>query len=273
MVSFVNFYISSKDNAKIKYVKKLTSNARFRKSEKKFVIEGIRLAYDAFLNNVVIKEVYYTESVKNKFSDKLRSIIDHAEHAYKISDNILPFVSCTQNPQGIVCVCEKLDKHFDLNKIISVRRFIILENIQDPANVGAILRTADALGINFIFMSSNCCDIYNSKVLRASMGAIFRVNISFFDDFSDVATKLKSNNVKILAAILDKSAKLINKVNFKDIKSIAIAIGNEGNGLLKQSIALCDECVTIPMCGNAESLNAAMAAGILMWEMMRETRK
>lgn len=269
----MSIYISSKDNTKIKYVKKLISNANFRKSEKKFVVEGVRLSYDAFLNDIIIKEVYYNESAENKFSDKLKSIINCAEYVYKIADNILPAISCTQNPQGIVCVCEKLDKHFNLNKIINVRRFIILENIQDPANLGAILRTADALGINFIFMSNDCCDIYNSKVLRASMGAIFRLNISFFDDFYEIVRNLKYNNIKIFAAVPDKFAKFITNVNFNEMKAVAIAIGNEGNGLLKQSIALCDECVTIPMSENAESLNASMAAGILMWEMMRKTRK
>ena len=104
---------------------------------------------------------------------------------------------------------------------MNMGKFIILENIQDPTNLGTILRTAEALGINFVIMSKDCCDIYNSKTLRGSMGAVFRV------------------------------------------------IGNEGNGLSKEIINLCNDKVTIPMLGRAESLNAAMAAGILMWEMMR----
>lgn len=270
----MSFDILSKDNAKIKYVKKLLSNGSFRKKEKYFIVEGFRLCYDAFLSNVLINEVFYTESAVAKFSDKLKCIIDSSKNAYEVSEEVLKSISDTKTPQGIVCVCEKLDKHFSLNTIMNMGKFIILENIQDPANLGTILRTAEALGINFVIMSNDCCDIYNTKVLRGSMGAVFRVNVIFSDKISDVIRLLqRNNNVKIYAAVPDKSAAIITDIRLNEENSVGIAIGNEGNGLSMEIINCCDAKVTIPMLGRAESLNAAMAAGILMWEMMRNSRE
>jgi TrmH family RNA methyltransferase len=269
VVNFLNFDILSKDNAKVKYAKKLICNGSFRKKEKCFAIEGFRLCYDAFLSDVLINEVFYTENAVAKSYDKLKCIINSAQNAHKVSEEVLKSISDTKTPQGIVCVCQKLDKHFSLNTIMNMGKFIILENIQDPTNLGTILRTAEALGINFVIMSKDCCDIYNSKTLRGSMGAVFRVNVIFSDDVSGNIKFLQNNDVKIYAAVPDKSAKLITKARLNKEVSIGIAIGNEGNGLSKEIINLCNDKVTIPMLGRAESLNAAMAAGILMWEMMR----
>lgn len=265
----MNFDILSKDNPKIKYVKKLICNGNFRKKEKYFAIEGFRLCYDAFLSNMLINEVFYTDGAAAKFYDKLKCIIDSAKNAYKVSEEILKSISDTKTPQGIVCVCQKLDKHFSLNTILNIGKFIILEKIQDPANLGAILRTAEALGINFVIMSKDCCDIYNSKTLRGSMGAVFRVNIIFSEDIIETIKSLQNNNVKVYAAVPNRSANLITKIQINKENSTGIAIGNEGNGLSKEIINICNNKVTIPMLGRAESLNAAMAAGILMWEMMR----
>lgn len=261
----------SKDNKKIKYVKKLVCNGNFLKKEKNFVVEGFRLCKDAYLNNVIIKELYYTDDAIKKFSDKLEEIINYAKNSYKISEDILKSISATKTPQGILCVCEKLDKHFSMNTINNVGKFILLENIQDPANMGTILRTSEALGINFVVLSSGCCDIYNAKVLRASMGAIFRVNVLFCDDICKVIKDLQGKNIKTYATVPDSSAKSILDVDLKE--NAAVVIGNEGNGLSQSVIEVCDEKITIPMLSCAESLNAAMAAGIFMWEMMRGSRE
>ena len=273
MVNFLRLDITSKENAKIKYIKRLISDASFRKKEKYFVIEGFRLCYDAFLSRVLIDEIYYTDNAVDKFTEGLEDIIGYSKRAYRVSESVLKNMSDTKTPQGVVCVCEKLDKQFSLNTINSVRKFIILENIQDPANLGTILRTAEALGINFVVMSGECCDVYNSKVLRGSMGAVFRVNILFSDNLCDVIKKLQDNKVKVYAAVPDASATLVTDVNWEDFSAVAIAIGNEGNGLTREVIDVCNAAVTIPMHGRAESLNAAMAAGILMWEMMRGARE
>lgn len=259
--------ITSKDNTKIKYVKKLRSIGNFRKKENKFIIEGIRLCYDAFLSSIHIVETYYTDYAIVKYREKANEVINHSERSYKVSDDILKSISDTKNPQGIVCICKELDKLSNLDKINNVGRFIILENIQDPSNLGTILRTAEALGIDAVIMSNDCCDIYNPKVLRGSMGAIFRMKIYFSDDICNSIKALKSKNIYTYAAVVDKSANSILEKDFK--VPVAIVIGNEGNGLKKDTINACESTVTIPMLGKAESLNAAMATGIMMWEMMR----
>lgn len=267
------FDVLSKNNTKIKYVKKLISNDKFGKKENYFVVEGFRLCYDAFLSKILIKEIYYTEVALKKFSDKLKNIIDYSEKSYKVTGDVMNFISDTKTPQGIVCLCEKLDKHFSLNTINNMGKFIILENIQDPGNLGTILRTAEALGVSFVIMSKNCCDIYNAKVLRGSMGAVFRVNIIFSESLCNIIKNLQKNSVKIYAAVPDCDENLVTNVPFNEFCSVGIAIGNEGNGLTPDIINLCDAKITIPMLGRAESLNVAMAAGILMWEMMRNSRE
>ncbi len=259
--------ITSKDNVKVKYVKKLASNASFRKKENRFIIEGIRLCYDAFLSSVDIAETYYTDYSLVKHQEKIRKIINYSKKSYKVSEDILKNISDTKNPQGIVCICKELDKLSNLDKINSVGRFIILENIQDPSNLGTILRTAEAIGINAVIMSNDCCDIYNPKVLRGSMGSIFRLKIYCSDNICNTIKTLKFKNILTYAAVADGSADSIVNKDFK--VPTAIVIGNEGNGLTQNVINACDEAVTIPMPGKAESLNAAMAAGIMMWEMMR----
>lgn len=268
---FLNFEITSKDNAKIKYVKKLISSKSFRDEEGRFVVEGLRLCYDAFLSEVPIKEVYYTAAICERFPEKVREIIEASERSYKVSEEILRGLSDTKTPQGLVCVCAKLDKQLSVNTINSAGKFIILENIQDPANLGTMLRTAEALGLDFVVMSSSCCDIYNAKVLRASMGAVFRVRVLFSEDICAAVKSLQARGARVYAAVPESSAVPVTKVNLG--KFSAVAVGNEGNGLSSELLAACDEKITIPMQGRAESLNAAMAAGILMWEMMRDSRE
>lgn len=266
----MNFDISSKDNARIKYIKKLISNKSFRDEERRFVVEGLRLCLDAFVSAASIKEVYYTDAICKKFPEKVKELVDSSERVYKVSDEILKSISETRTPQGIVCICEKLDKHFDVNTINITGKFVILEDIQDPANLGTILRTAEALGLDFVVMSRNCCDMYNAKVLRASMGAVFRVRVRSSENLCEDIKVLRTRGAKVYAAVPENSAPPVTSVDWSSFS--AVAIGNEGNGLSSELVALCDKKVTIPMLGRAESLNAGMAAGILMWEMMRNSR-
>lgn len=266
----MSFDIVSKENAKIKYVKKLAFNDNFRKRERYFTAEGLRLCYDAFLSGVSIDEIYYTDEAAKKFSEKIDELISYAKRAYCVPGEILKEISDTKTPQGIVCLCEKLDKQFSLNTISSENKIIALEDIQDPGNLGTILRTAEALGMNFIVMSKGCCDFYNPKVLRGSMGAAFRVKTFFADEICNAIECLKKVDFKVLGAVPDKSASLITDVNLSG--RIVIVVGNEGNGLTQGVLDVCSQKVTIPMLGRVESLNAAMAAGILMWEIMREVR-
>ena len=184
-----------------------------------------------------------------------------------ISTEIASKLSNTEHPQGIFCVCDMLDKYKALAKIENTGKFLILENISDPSNIGAIARTAEALGIDGMIISEGCCDIYNPKALRASMGALFRMPIMICPDIIKKVIELNKLGILTLAAVPSDKAQLITSLDLKS--GCAVAIGNEGNGLTEEMKEACQKQVTIPMRGRAESLNAAMAAGIIMWEMMR----
>ena len=148
-----------------------------------------------------------------------------------------------------------------------IGKFIALENIQDPSNMGTILRTAEAIGVNGVIISQNSCDIYNPKSLRGSMGAVFRIPVLVVENMSEEIIKLNDEGFTTYAAVPDKNAININKTSFKDAS--VIVLGNEGNGLAKETMSSCMYLITIPMLGRAESLNVATAASIMMWEMVR----
>lgn len=142
----------------------------------------------------------------------------------------------------------------------------MLDNVQDPSNVGAIVRTAEALGIDGI-ITYNCCDLYNPKLLRASMGSVLRLGIEDTNNLEEKIITLKNEGYKVYASVPNNDAKNITDVCFSD-KTVCV-IGNEANGVEENIKAVSTELITIPMLGRAESLNAGAAASIIMWEMLR----
>ncbi len=260
--------ITSRDNASVKRAKKLSSSPKEREKHGLFFIEGLRISLDALKSGVDIEEVFYTQKALDKWKDSVEMLVSDCRKSYLINDSIASFISDTQTPQGIFCVCKMLDKPLDLDKIGNKRFIIGLENIQDPSNMGTIIRTAEALAINTIILSKNCCDIYSPKVLRGSMGGVFRTSFVYVDSFKDAICRLNALGVNTYASVIDKDAKLITDLSFANGNKMVI-IGNEGNGISKETISCCKERITIPMPGRAESLNASIAASIIMWEMVR----
>lgn len=258
--------INSKDNQTVKDTAKLKLSSKARKEQRKFFIEGARLCEDAVISNVAIKSLFYTNEAKEKFSDIIKKIAEKAENIYLVSDEVATKMSDTVHTQGIFCVCDMPETDLFFENPGS-GRFVALEDIQDPSNMGTILRTAEALGFNGVIVSAGCCDVYNSKVIRGSMGAIFRLPVYVAENFPEQIRKLRSGGLRPLAAVPDSDASKITAIRF--FKGVVMCIGNEGNGLTEETIAACGERVTIPMTGTAESLNAAIAASILMWEMVR----
>lgn len=259
--------ITSKDNLIIKQAVKLKSNAKDRREENKFFIEGFRLCLDAIESDIKIVQFFYTDSAFSKHEDIVKEISAKSKDVYLISEDIAQKLSDTVNPQGFFGVCEMPNNTVDLNNTMS-KQYIALENIQDPSNMGTILRTAEAFGISGMILSSDCCDIFNAKVIRGSMGAVFRLPITVVNDFPTEILNLRKAGLRPMAAVPDQSASKITGVRF--FKGVVMCIGNEGNGLTKETIKACGERVTIPMDGQAESLNAATSASILMWEMIRK---
>ena len=176
-------------------------------------------------------------------------------------------LSETKNTQGIFAVCRMERDTHALSALPGKGRLLAVENMQDPANLGAVLRTAEALGIAGVLLVGECCDIYSPKVLRASMGAVFRLPFYEAEDITVALAALHALGYTAYAAVPDAAARPIHTCCFTE--GSAVFIGNEGNGLTEAARLGCDVPVTIPMQGRAESLNAAAAASIVMWELCR----
>lgn len=259
--------ISSKENVQIKHAVKLMSNKKYRQEKGLFIVEGLRLCTDAILSGLHPKQVFLTES---QLQNKIESILSEAEEGYLITENLAEKISDTENTQGIFCVFPMLDINVPLKNIPGTH-FVLLSSLQDPGNIGTIIRTSEAFGIDMIIVSSDCPDIYSPKLLRATMGGIFRVKIKVTDDICHTIEELRKQGVEVYAAALHEKSQCVTDVSFKEAS--AVVIGNEGNGLSQKIIDACSTSILIPMDGNAESLNAAIAASILVWEMARQTHE
>ncbi len=258
--------IKSKDNKNIKYISKLISSTKFRREESKFVIEGTRLCNEAIKNNACIETLVFSLSAQKKYSDTINELARGAKNTYCVDDRIFCALSDTKTPQGVLCVVKTLDKQHYFDKIIKNGIIVALDNIQDPSNLGTILRSADALGIDGVVLSSDCCDVYSPKVVRGSMGAVFRIPFCITDDLSHFIKDFNNYGTSY-ACVLDDTAVTVDKVKFS--RPVLSVIGNEGNGVSKPVIDACNNKLYIPMHNNAESLNAAVAASIIIWEMIR----
>lgn len=259
--------ISSKDNSNIKLYLKLLSNKKYRQEFGLFVLEGTRLCLDAVKENAELHCVFVTKTAQEKYSEALDLLNEKVgEKLFLISDELGERLSDTNGTQGIFAICNILDKKKLNVTICSNGKYIVLNNLQDPGNVGTIIRTADSIGISAVILC-DCCDIYNPKVIRSTMGSLFRLTILDNCNFSDVLTELKTKGLVTYAAVIDTDAIPLTDCDFSG--GAAVVIGNEGNGLPPETADLCDKKLTIKMQGNVNSLNAAMATGIIMWEMLR----
>lgn len=250
----------------MKYAVKLREKDSFRKLEGLFFIEGARLCADAALSSVKIKELYVTESATLKYSEYVRLAENVAERSFLVSEEVAEKLSDTKNPQGVFCICKMLDKNTNIGKIKYNGKYIALENVSNPSNFGAVVRTAEAVGLDGVIVSGGC-DIYNPKSQRAAMGSLFRLNIVEVDDLPDFLKSLAENGMSVYAGVPDSDAEKITEVDMKN--GVVTIIGNEGNGISDATKQASTKLVTIPMQGRAESLNAAAAASIMIWEMMR----
>lgn len=259
----MNVIIESRSNEKIKTAQKLATSSRFRNERHEFLIEGARLCYDATVSGVKIKQTFYTDSAVEKYPEKMKKILLLSEEKYRITRDIAEKLADTKSSQGVFAVCEMKDENGIPMK--SDGKYIFLENIQDPANLGAIARTAEALGIDGAVLCG-CCDMYNPKAQRAAMGSLLRLPIETVSDATHSLRLYEEKGVKILATTPDPKCEKITETDLSG--AVMAVIGNEGNGITQETMNICRK-VTVPMKGRAESLNASMAAALVMWEMMR----
>ena len=257
--------LSSKDNAVIKSAVKLIKSARHRRKEGLFIAEGLRVCMDAVRSGAQIEELFVTEQAIEKYPDDVNALEYAANKTYLVSQPLFAHISDTQTPQGVLCVIKTLDKTAEFDTIKIGGKYLVLDNVQDPNNLGAVLRSAEAFGVSGVILSGDCCDVFNPKVVRGSMGAVFRLpvlNVGSLETFFAQNPQLNT-----YAAVVHDSAEKVTDISF--CEPCAVVIGNEGNGLKPETVAACKHSITIPMNGKAESLNASVAAAILIWEMVK----
>lgn len=256
--------ISSRKNGLIKEVSLLLNSAEKRISTGMFLVEGARLTQDAARSGAEILKLFYTADARKKYGRYIDEAAEIAEEIYEVDDHVAPLLSSTKSSQGVYALCRS---GANINARSVSGRVIVLENIQDPSNMGNVLRTAEALGIKSVLLCGECCDVTSPKVLRASMGAVFRMYFIKASTPNEARRILTSGGFRVYGAVPSSNAEKISEVVFDEKKTVAI--GNEGNGLTEEFKAICDKLITIPMAGRAESLNAATAAAIIMWEMTK----
>ncbi len=259
--------ITSKDNRLIKEWRGLHEQARQRRKTGLFAIEGARLCADALASGLTLTAVLYTAMAKEKYAPIVEKLIDAAQESAEITDTLACAMADTGSPQGVFCIAKSLDILLSLDTINNMGRYGALEDIQDPGNLGTMIRTAEAFGLDGLIVSAGCCDVVNPKVLRASMGGVFRLPLMVASDFPAAMQHLQARGMTAFACVVDADATPIQAVAMP--AGSVIVIGNEGNGLTAKTVAACRHRITIPMAGRAESLNASMAAGIAMWELVR----
>ena len=254
--------ITSKDNECIKEIKKLKEK-KYREQEKKYIIEGIKLVQEAIFENANIDKIVVCEDCANDGTLEKALLYEIAKfNCVYVTKKIFDAITDVSNPQGILAIINKkenLELSFDEDIIVA------LDGIQDPGNLGTILRTLDSTNLKQIILSESTADPYNPKVVRSSMGAIFRVNIIQSKNLVETLEKIKKNKYKIMVTSLETE----NSIYDTDYNKKILVIGNEANGVSKEVLELADEKVKIPMLGKTESLNAAVATSIILYEYVR----
>lgn len=256
--------ISSKDNEFIKHIKKL-KDKKYRDIAQEYVIEGIKLIREAIEEKVELKQIFICDNCLNTdiIPKELMYEIAKYECVY-VTENIFKTISDVNTPQGILAIIGRNTTKVQIDYSQDI--IVALDDIQDPGNLGTILRTADSIGLNQIIVSKGTADCYNPKVIRSTMGAIFRVNIIETEDLESTLKEIQKQSFKIVVTSLQ------TKKSIYDIKysKKVIVIGNEANGVQQKIQKMADEKVKIPMIGKTESLNASVATGVVLYEYVRQ---
>lgn len=257
--------ITSTSNPQVKDLVQLQKKSKLRNERNVFVVEGIKMFMEAPRDR--IEKVYISESLYNKKKEQLNLSNLKTEI---LSDKVFSYVSDTKTPQGILCIVKQ--KKMSAEDILCRENphLMILDNLQDPGNLGTIVRTAEGAGVTGVIMSKETVDIYNPKTIRSTMGSIYRMPFLYVEDLKVLLKKLKEKNIKTYAAHL-AGKNFYDEENYRT--GCAFLIGNEGNGLREEIAEQADIWVKIPMHGQVESLNAAIASSILMFEVSRQRRQ
>lgn len=254
-------FISSTSNQQVKQLLSLQKKAKERTAQDVFIVEGPKMYQEVPRDRLAA--TYVSESFYNKNRDLFR------QEVTVLSDRVFEIVSDTKTPQGVLCLVRQY--HYTLSDLCKgLPLLMILENLQDPGNLGTILRTAEGAGATGILMTQGCVDIYNPKVIRSTMGSVYRMPFVYTEDLRGDLQLLKKEGILLYAAHL-KGQTTYDRQDYSS-RGTGFLIGNESKGLSDETAGLADIYIKIPMCGQVESLNAAVAASVLMYEANRQRR-
>lgn len=263
--------ITSTSNARVKRLVNLRKKKKLRDEEGVFIVEGIRMFREVPKDRLV--EVYASEDFWNRERKVVEQVLDGTGVQPKIlADFVFEYVSDTKTPQGILCLVRQ--KQYSISEIMKERDgeaplLIVLDQIQDPGNLGTIVRTAEGAGVTGIVLSQDCVDMYNPKVVRSTMGAAYRVPFCYVENLEQEVKRMKEEGICTYAAHLEGKHSY-DEEDYR--KASAFLIGNEGNGLRDAVAEQAQVYIRIPMKGQVESLNAAVATAILTFEAARQRR-
>lgn len=260
--------ITSRQNRLAREAAALAADGEKRRETGLFLCEGARLCQDAARSGIGVEACFFTPQAKERYGEYIRPVLACCREAYEIEDHVAALLSATKHTQGVFCLCRWPRGLLGQGLPLEGGPCLVLEQLQDPGNLGTVLRTAEALGVGQVYLLGECCDPLSPKALRASMGAAFRVELAAGASAQELCGLLRQRGYQLHAAVPDRDAAPVTAVDFAR-GAHAVFVGNEGSGLRQETIALCDSRVTIPMAGRAESLNASAAATILLWEMAR----
>ena len=266
--------ITSYTNKTFKHLKAL-ARKNYRDKQGVFIIEGVRILEHAIkiqaeIVQVILSESFYSDKSGQFFLQQLKAWYKSKQieaDVYKMSASMFKEITHTDTPQGIAAVIRTKNISLDQVKVSHNAFYVLCEELQDPGNLGTIIRTADAAGADCVLLSKGCVDVYNPKTVRASMGSLFSMPIIKVENILEASNALKQKGLKFMIGDVT-ATKQHFEVNMKN--SVVLVVGNEAKGVSDKMLALADEKVKIPVIGSAESLNASIAAGILMYEVVRQ---
>ena len=259
--------ITSKDNEIIKNVRKLKEK-KYRDLNNEYLVEGVKMIKEAILEDAKIKLIVVCEDNANSGAIDKKLLYEIAKYeCIYVSKKVFDLISDVQTPQGMLAVIEKENSEDKIDYTEDV--IVVLDGIQDPGNLGTILRTIDSVGLKQVIVSKETADSYNPKVVRSTMGAIFRVKVIESNNLLDTLKNMKKHKYKIMATSLETD----NSIYDVDYNKKVIVIGNEANGVEKEILDYADEKIKIPMLGKTESLNASVATAVILYEYVRNKIK
>ena len=270
--------IASRQNQHVVKLVKL-SDRKHREDMRLFRFDGVKLLCEAMKRGVSLESVFVRSGSEARIESRMRelygfSLRDLRCDVFPVTEDLFDRISEEKSPEGVICVANYIDKFHKMIKIEDGnlswpcdQPTLLLESVRDPSNVGAILRSAAALGVTHVMLSEDCADLYHAKTVRATMGTMFSMPVCRVSDMPAAVRFLKERGQRVFASTLNDQSVSLNEVTF--VPGDCVVIGNEGHGLSQDTVDACGQTVYIPMQADVESLNASVAAALLMWELGR----